>query len=175
MVILGFQGALGIVAAGVVCALPSGRVVHSGSSGVGKEMLIHRCGCSSVVMLEPLCSSSGKSMVTGWSLPFKPIRWMAHGPVDRSWQTSSWLICPQGLSSTFPWGKTPRCLSLGRGVWLEPSYNCARTYSPLGPLEMQADKVPNASSIMDAWAWWGLIHTRAMPITLSLWSILCTD
>ena len=29
--ILGFQGVLGIVAAGVAYALPSGRVVHSGS------------------------------------------------------------------------------------------------------------------------------------------------
>ena len=49
---------------GVPGALPSGRVVHSGSLGVGNGMLICKWGCSSVVMLEPLCSSSGKSMVT---------------------------------------------------------------------------------------------------------------
>ena len=53
---------------------PSGGVVCSGSSGVGKGMLICRWGCSSVVTLEPLYSGSGKSMVTGWSLLFKPTR-----------------------------------------------------------------------------------------------------
>ena len=70
--ILSFQGVLGVVAARVACALPSGRVVHSGSSGVGKGMSILIYGYSSVVMLELLCSSSGKSMVTDWSPPFKP-------------------------------------------------------------------------------------------------------
>ena len=72
--ILGFQGVLGVVAARIACDLPSGRVVHSGASGVGKGMSICRCGCLSVVMLEPLCSGSGKSMVTSWLLPFKPTR-----------------------------------------------------------------------------------------------------
>ena len=57
---------------GVPGTLPSGGVVHSGSSEVGNGMLICKWGCSSVVMLEPLCSSSGKSMVTDWSHPFKP-------------------------------------------------------------------------------------------------------
>ena len=57
---------------GVPDAPPSGRVVCSGSSGVGNGMLIYKWGCSSVVMLEPLCSSSSKSMVTDWSHPFKP-------------------------------------------------------------------------------------------------------
>ena len=70
--ILGFQGVLGVVAVGIACAPSSGRVVHSGSSGESTGMSILRCGCSSVVMLEPLCSGSGKSMVTGWSSPFKP-------------------------------------------------------------------------------------------------------
>ena len=70
--ILGFQGVLGVVAARIACTLPSGGVVCSGSSGVGKGMSILICGCLSVVMLEPLCSGSGKLMVTGWSLPFKP-------------------------------------------------------------------------------------------------------
>ena len=58
-VILGFQGVLGVVAARIACALPSGRVVHSGSLGVGKGMSILIYECSLVVMLEPLCSSSG--------------------------------------------------------------------------------------------------------------------
>ena len=61
-----------MVSTGVACALPSGRVVCSGSSGVGKGISIHKWGCLSVVMLEPLCSSSGKSMITDWSHPFKP-------------------------------------------------------------------------------------------------------
>ena len=64
--ILGFQGALGGVAAGIACTLPSGRVVHSGSSGGSRGISILMCGCLSVVMLELLCSSSGKVMVTGW-------------------------------------------------------------------------------------------------------------
>ena len=71
-VILGFQRVLGRLSTGVACALPSGRVVCSGSSGVGKGMSICKWGCSSVVMLEPLCSGSGKSIVTNWLHPFKP-------------------------------------------------------------------------------------------------------
>ena len=145
---LGFQGILGMVSTGVASALPSGGVVHSGSSGVGKGMSIHRWGCSSVVTLELLCSGSGKSRLTNWSHPFKPTGYTTHGPPDRSWQTLSWLICPWGLSSAFPWGKMPRCLSLGRGVWLEPSYNCVKTYGQLGPLEMQA-----ARSLMPSPSW----------------------
>ena len=70
--ILGFQGVLGVVAAGIACAPPSGRVVHSGSSGESRGMSILICGYSSVVMLELLCSGSGRVMVTGWSPPFKP-------------------------------------------------------------------------------------------------------
>ena len=38
--ILGFQGVLGEVAAGIVCALPSGGVVHPGSSGGSTGMSI---------------------------------------------------------------------------------------------------------------------------------------
>ena len=72
--ILGFQGVLGVVAAGIACALPSGRVVHSGSSGESRGMSILICGCLPVVTLELLCSGSGKSMVTSWSPPFKPTR-----------------------------------------------------------------------------------------------------
>ena len=70
--ILGFQGVLGVVTVRIACAPPSGRVVHSGSSGVGKGMSILRYECSLVVMLELLCSSSGKSMVTDWLPLFKP-------------------------------------------------------------------------------------------------------
>ena len=70
--ILGFQEVLDVVAARVAWALPSGRVVHSGSTGVGKGMSILRYECSLVVMLEPLCSGSGKAMVTGWLPLFKP-------------------------------------------------------------------------------------------------------
>ena len=70
-VTLGFQRVLGMLSIGVPGALPGG-VVHFGSSGVGKGMLICKWGCSSVVTLEPLSSSSGKSMVTNWSPPFKP-------------------------------------------------------------------------------------------------------
>ena len=55
-----------MVSTGVACALPSGGVVHSGSSGLGKGMLICKWGCSSVVMLELLCSGSGKLMITNW-------------------------------------------------------------------------------------------------------------
>ena len=64
-VILGFQGVLGVAIAGIGCAPPNGRVVHSGSSGEIGGMLIPMCGCSLVVMLELLCSSSGM-VVTGW-------------------------------------------------------------------------------------------------------------
>ena len=71
-VTLGFPGVLGVMSVGVACALPKGRVVHSGSSGVGKEMLIHRWGCSPEVTLEPLYSSSGRLMMTSWSLLFRP-------------------------------------------------------------------------------------------------------
>ena len=39
-VILGFQRVLGVLSIGVACTLPSSRVVHSGSSGVGKGMSI---------------------------------------------------------------------------------------------------------------------------------------
>ena len=70
--ILGFQRVLGMVSMGVACTPPGGGVVHSGSPGVGKGMSICKKGCSSVVMLEPLCSSSGKSMITNWLHPFKP-------------------------------------------------------------------------------------------------------
>ena len=72
MLILGFKGVLGEVAVGIVCTLPSGRVVHSGSSEGSRGILILMCGCSFVVMLASLCSSSGKGMATGWSFPFKP-------------------------------------------------------------------------------------------------------
>ena len=60
-----------MVSTGVAGIPPSGRVVHSGSSAVGKGMSICRWGCSSVVMLELLCSSSSKSMMTGWLLPIQ--------------------------------------------------------------------------------------------------------
>ena len=70
--ILGFQGVLGVVANGIACTLPSGRVVHSDSLGESRVMSILMCRCSLVVMLEPLCSSSGRVMVTSWSLQFKP-------------------------------------------------------------------------------------------------------
>ena len=73
-VILCFQGVLGVVAARAACAPPSGRVVHSSSSGVGKGMSVLIYECLSVVMLELLCSSSGKSVVTDWLPPFKPTR-----------------------------------------------------------------------------------------------------
>ena len=61
-----------MVSTGVVGIPPSGRVVHSGCSAVGKGMSICRWGCLSVVMLEPLCSGSSKSVMTDWLLPFKP-------------------------------------------------------------------------------------------------------
>ena len=70
--ILGFQGVLGVVANGIACTPPSGRVVPSGYSGESRGMSILMCGCSLVVMLEPLCSSSGRVRVTGWLPPFKP-------------------------------------------------------------------------------------------------------
>ena len=72
--ILGFQGVLGVVADGIACTLPSGRVVHSGFSGESRGMSILMCRCLSVVSLEPLCSSSGRVVVTGWLPPFKPTR-----------------------------------------------------------------------------------------------------
>ena len=72
--ILGFLGVLGVVEVGIACTLPDGGDVHSRSSAGGKGMSILKSGCLSVVMLEPLCSGSGKSMVTGWLSPFKPTR-----------------------------------------------------------------------------------------------------
>ena len=70
--ILGFQGVLGVVATGITCTPPSGRVVCSGSSGEGRRMLILMGRYLSLVMLELLCSGSGRVMVTGWLPPFKP-------------------------------------------------------------------------------------------------------
>ena len=72
--ILGFQGVLGVVADGIACTQPSGRVLHSGSSGKSRRMSILMCGCLLVVMLELICSGSGRVMVTGWLPPFKPTR-----------------------------------------------------------------------------------------------------
>ena len=72
MLILGFKRVLGELVAGIVCTLPSGRVVCSNSSGGGRGILILRYGCSFVVTLALLCSSSGKVMVVGSSFPFKP-------------------------------------------------------------------------------------------------------
>ena len=62
-----------MLSTGVACAPPSGGVRCSGSSRVDKGMSVCKRGCSSVVMLELLCSGSGKSMVTDWLHPFKPI------------------------------------------------------------------------------------------------------
>ena len=42
--ILGFQGVLGVVAVGIACTPPSGRVVHSGSSGKSMGMSILKWG-----------------------------------------------------------------------------------------------------------------------------------
>ena len=72
MLILDFKGLLVEVAAGIVCTLPSGRVVHSGSSEGSRGISILMCECLFVVMLALPCSGSGKVMVTGWSFPFKP-------------------------------------------------------------------------------------------------------
>ena len=72
MLILGFKGVLGELTAGIACALPSGRIVCSDTSGESGGILILMYGCSFVVMLAQLCSSSGKVMVTGSLLPFKP-------------------------------------------------------------------------------------------------------
>ena len=72
MLTLGFGGVLGELAAGMVCASSTGKVVHFGSSRGGGGILILMYGCSFVVMLAPLCSSSGKVVVTGSSFPFRP-------------------------------------------------------------------------------------------------------
>ena len=73
-VILGFQGVLGIVAAGVACAPSSGRVVHSGSSGVVKGMSICRWGCFVSSDARAAMQQFCKSMITDWLHPFKPTR-----------------------------------------------------------------------------------------------------
>ena len=72
MLILGFGGVLGELAAGMVCTSPSGKVVCSGSSGVGVGISIIMYGCSFVVMLAPLCSSSAKVVITGSLFLFRP-------------------------------------------------------------------------------------------------------
>ena len=72
MLTLGFGGVLGELAAGMVCASSTGKAVHSGSSGGGGGILILMYGCSFVVMLAPLHSSSGRVVVTGLSSLFKP-------------------------------------------------------------------------------------------------------
>ena len=64
MLILGFWGGLGELAAGMVCTSPSGEVVCSGSSGGGGGISILIYGCSFVVMLALLCSDSGKVIIT---------------------------------------------------------------------------------------------------------------
>ena len=74
MLIHGFKGVLGELAAGIVCASPTGRVVCSGSFGESRGILILMYGCSFAVMLALLCSSSGKVMGTGSSFLFKPTR-----------------------------------------------------------------------------------------------------
>ena len=61
-----------MLSTGVPGTLPSSGVVCSGSLGVGNGMSICKWGYLSVVMLEPLCSGSGKLMVTDWLHPFKP-------------------------------------------------------------------------------------------------------
>ena len=72
MLILGFKGVLGELAAGMVCTSPSSKVVCSGSSGGGREIWILMYGCSFAVMLAPLCSGSGKVIITGLLSTFKP-------------------------------------------------------------------------------------------------------
>ena len=72
MLTLGFGGVLGELAAGMVCTLSTSKVVHSGSSRGGGGILILMHRCLFVVTLAPLCSSSGKVVVTGSSFPFKP-------------------------------------------------------------------------------------------------------
>ena len=72
MLTLGFGGVWGELAAGMVCTSSTSKVVHSGSSGGGGGILILMYGCSFVVMLAPLCSGSGKVVVTGSSFSFKP-------------------------------------------------------------------------------------------------------
>ena len=125
---------------------------HPAPQGWGKECQFFIYGCLSVVTLELPCRGPGRSMMTGWLPPFKPTRKMTCSLADKSLQTSSWLIHPYGLSA-FSWGRTLRCLSLGRGTWLVPSYNWVKTYSQSGPLGVQVDRIYNTSTIIDAQAW----------------------
>ena len=78
-VILDFQGVLIVVAVRVACTLPNGKVMYSDSSGVGKGMSILRYECSLVVMLELLCSGSGKLMVNWLVIPIQAYQ------IDDSW------------------------------------------------------------------------------------------
>ena len=73
MLILSFRGGLGELAAGMMCASPSSRVVCSGSSGGGRGLLILMYGCSFAVTLVPLCIGSGKVIMTGLLFLFKSI------------------------------------------------------------------------------------------------------
>ena len=135
-VIPGFQGALGQVIIGVSCFSPRGRCAQSCSSRMDVGMLTLMYGYSSVVTLELVCNDLGKSMVTDWSPLFNSTGKITKGPVDRSLQIFSWLICPLGLSA-FSWGRKQICLSSGRGIWLAPSYNWIRTYGQSDPLEVR--------------------------------------
>ena len=67
MLTLGFGGILCELAAGMVC-----KVVHSDSSRGGGGILILMYRCLFVVILAPLCSGSGKVVITGSSFPFRP-------------------------------------------------------------------------------------------------------
>ena len=55
-----------------------------------------------------------------------------------------------------------KCLSLGRGVWLAPSYDWMSMYGQSDPLGVREDNVSRASPIETILAWHESIHTMAM-------------
>ena len=72
MLILGFGGVLGELAAGMVCTSSTSKAVCSDFSRGDGGILILVYGCSFVVMLAPLLSSFGRVVVTGSLSLFKP-------------------------------------------------------------------------------------------------------
>ena len=85
----------------------------------------------------------------------------------RSWWTSSWLILPQAVISAPPWGRMPRCPSLGSGTWQVSSCNHTKAWGQSGPLETLAVSSLTTSFMEQTLAWQGFTHMVNRPYLLS--------